>query len=148
VIAELLTAAAMWQADPPLPVARSEVAGANWRGYAVVVGGFLADGSSSARVDAYNARVQEWLRLPDLPAAVNHPMAAAGGARLYVFGGYRAGRPTRSAFVFDGRSRTTRCTSSAVSGRSGLPGRPLRTTCGGGAGGRCRRRVRCASISA
>src|ERR671930_168188 len=101
-IAELLTAAAMWQADPPLPVARSEVAGANWRGYAVVVGGFLSDGTSSARVDAYTSRVQGWLRLPPLPIAVNHPMAAAGGSRLYVFGGYREGSPTRGAFVFDG----------------------------------------------
>jgi N-acetylneuraminic acid mutarotase len=103
VIAELLAAAAAWQSDPPLPVARSEVAGANWRGYAVVVGGFLADGTSSARVDAYNARVQEWSRLADLPVVVNHPMAAAGGGRLYVLGGYREGRATRGAFVFDGR---------------------------------------------
>src|SRR5919204_2253709 len=105
-IAELLVAAAMWQTDPPLPVARSEVAGANWRGYAVVVGGFLADGRSSARVDAYNPRVQEWVRLPDLPVAVNHPMAAAGGGRLYVFGGYGAGGARRDGYVFAGTAWT------------------------------------------
>jgi N-acetylneuraminic acid mutarotase len=101
-IAALLAAAAMWQTDPPLPVARSEVAGASWRGYAVVAGGFLADGSSSARVEAYNSRIEEWSRLPDLPVAVNHAMAAAGGGRLYVFGGYGAGGARRDAFVLDG----------------------------------------------
>jgi N-acetylneuraminic acid mutarotase len=102
VIAALLAAVAVWQTDPPLPVARSEVAGANRRGGAVVVGGFLADGTSSARVDVFNSRIAEWSRLPDLPVAVNHAMAAAGGGRLYVFGGYRNGRPTRGAFVYDG----------------------------------------------
>jgi N-acetylneuraminic acid mutarotase len=103
VIAALLAAAAaMWQTDPPLPVARSEVAGANWRGYAVVAGGFLADGTSSARVDAYNSRIQEWSRLPDLPVAVNHAMAVAGGGRLYVFGGYGPAGARRDAYVLNG----------------------------------------------
>jgi N-acetylneuraminic acid mutarotase len=95
VIAELFVAAAMWQRDPPLPVARSEVAGASWRGYAVVVGGYTADGASSARVDAFNPRTGGWLRLPDLPVAVNHAMATAGGGRLYVFAG-------RDAFAYGG----------------------------------------------
>jgi N-acetylneuraminic acid mutarotase len=101
VIAAFLVAAAMWQTDAALPLARSEVAGANWRGSAVVVGGFTADGASSARVDAYNSRIDEWTRLPDLPIAVNHPMAAAGGGRLFVFGGYGAGGARRDAFVYD-----------------------------------------------
>lgn len=102
-ITALLAAVAMWQAGSPLPVARSEVAGANWRGYAVVAGGFLGDGSSSARVDAYNARIEEWSRLPDLPIAVNHAMAAAGGGRLYVFGGYGVGGARRDAYVLEGQ---------------------------------------------
>ncbi|MFL6010230.1 MAG: Kelch repeat-containing protein [Gaiellaceae bacterium] len=97
-IAELLAATAMWQTDPPLPLARSEVAGASWRGGVAVVGGYLADGQSSARVDVYNARVGRWERLPDLPVAVNHAMAASGGGRLYVFA-------RSDAFVYDGRWR-------------------------------------------
>jgi len=105
-LAELFAAAGVvagsWQIDPPLPVARSEVAGAAWRGDVVVAGGFLADGHSSMRVDAYNPRVKRWERLPDLPLAVNHAMAAAGGARLYVVGGYGASGPLRDAFVLDG----------------------------------------------
>jgi N-acetylneuraminic acid mutarotase len=98
-IAELLAVAAAWQSGPAVPVARSEVAGTAWRGYVVVAGGYLADGQSSTRVDAYNSRTREWTRLPDLPAAVNHAMAAAGGGRLYVLGGNGA---PRSAVVFDG----------------------------------------------
>jgi len=105
-LAELFAAAGVvagsWQIDPPLPVARSEVAGAAWRGYVVVAGGFLADARSSTRIDAYNPLVKRWERLPDLPLAVNHAMAAAGGARLYVVGGYGASGPLRDAFVLDG----------------------------------------------
>jgi N-acetylneuraminic acid mutarotase len=95
VIAEFLVAAAMWQSDAPLPVPRSEVAGANWRAYVAVVGGYLADGESSPRVDLYGPRTGEWNRLPDLPVGMNHAMAAAGGGRLYVIHG-------RDAFVYDG----------------------------------------------
>src|SRR6266542_1283014 len=105
-LAELFAAAGVvagsWQIDPPLPVARSEVAGAAWRGYVVIAGGFVASGQSSARVDSYNSRVQLWQRLPDLPLAVNHAMAAAGGGRLYVVGGYGASGPLSDAFVLDG----------------------------------------------
>jgi len=63
----------------------------------VVVGGFLADGTSTGRVDAFAPRTGRWRRLPDLPAKVNHSMAAAAGGRLYVVGGYGA---ERRAFVF------------------------------------------------
>jgi N-acetylneuraminic acid mutarotase len=64
-----------------------------------IVGGFLADGRSSGRVDAYSPARNRWRRLPDLPVAVNHAMAASDGRRLYVVGGY--GAPTR-AFLFSG----------------------------------------------
>jgi N-acetylneuraminic acid mutarotase len=105
-LAELVAAAGAlvgsWETGPALPLARSEVAGAAWRDQIVVAGGFLADGQSSARVDAYTPRVQRWSRLPDLPQPVNHGMAAAGGGRLYVLGGYGAGGPLRDAFVLDG----------------------------------------------
>jgi N-acetylneuraminic acid mutarotase len=100
----LAAAALAWHSNPPLPVARTEVAGANWRGDVVVVGGFTADGRSSARVDAYSPRSRRWVRLPDLPLAVNHTMATAGGGRLYVVGGYAVGEtgPVRDAFVLLG----------------------------------------------
>jgi Kelch motif len=107
-LASALVLAGGWQARAPLPVARSEVAGARWRGYVAVVGGFLADGRSSARVDLYNARTGQRERLPDLPVAVNHPMAAAGGGRLYALGGYGSSGARRDAFVYDGRRRPLR----------------------------------------
>src|SRR6266540_7052085 len=97
-------AAATWQSDPPVPVPRSEVAGIAARGEIVIVGGFLADGRSSARVDAYSPTLRRWRRLPDLPVAVNHAMASAANGRVYVFGGYRVfgAAPLRSAFVLAG----------------------------------------------
>ena len=102
-IAELLASAgvlaARWQSDPPLPVARSEVAGTAWRGSVVVAGGYLADGRSSSRVDAYDPALRRWTRLQDLPVEVNHAMAAAADGRLYVVGGYGA---ERAGFVLAG----------------------------------------------
>ena len=71
-----LVASAVWRPNPPLPLARSEVAAAPSGTGVAVVGGFLADGSSSARVDFYRTPSRTWDRLPDLPAAVNHSTAA------------------------------------------------------------------------
>ncbi len=86
-----------WRTAAPLPLARTEVAGARLGDELVVVGGYLADGRSTGRVDAYSPRTNRWRRLPDLPARVNHAMAASAAGRLYVVGGYGA---ERRAWVF------------------------------------------------
>jgi non-specific serine/threonine protein kinase len=98
VLAPLLLALA-WQAGPALPVARTEVAGAAYAGGVAVVGGYLADGRSTGRVDLYRPG-RGWSRLPTLPVRVNHASAATSRGRLYVVGGYGA---ERSAFVLEGR---------------------------------------------
>lgn len=90
-----------WRDDAPLPVARGEVAAAAMRDGIAVVGGFLADGRSSRRVDVYAPATGRWRRLPDLPGAVNHTFAAAWGGKLYVAGGYGAAGRLRTAWVFD-----------------------------------------------
>jgi N-acetylneuraminic acid mutarotase len=92
-----------WRALEPLPVARTEVAAAVVGRELAIAGGFLADGSSSRRVDLYSPASGEWRRAPDLPIAVNHGMAATLGGRLVVVGGYAAGGATRGAFVLEGR---------------------------------------------
>jgi hypothetical protein len=95
--------ALQWKRGAPLPVPRSEVAAATVGRELVVVGGFLADGRSSRRVDAYSPARDRWRRLRDLPVAVNHAMAASDGRRLYVVGGY--GAPTRAFVLSRGRWR-------------------------------------------
>jgi Kelch motif len=95
--------AAAWKRGAPLPMPRSEVAAATFGNELVVAGGFLADGRSSRRVDAYSPARNRWRRLPDLPAAVNHAMAASDGRRLYVVGGY--GAPRRASVFSSGRWR-------------------------------------------
>jgi N-acetylneuraminic acid mutarotase len=108
VVLVVLALALGWQERAPLPSARSEVAAASFRGGVAVVGGFLADGSSSREVDLYSPQGDSWQRLPDLPVPVNHAMAAATGGRLYVLGGY--GGPLvgarRTAFVLEGKAWT------------------------------------------
>jgi N-acetylneuraminic acid mutarotase len=95
------TPTASWQRAASVPVARTEVAAASMGSAFVVVGGYVADGTTSGRVDVYDARRRAWERLPDLAVPVNH--AAAAGpyrARVYVVGGYTALRkPSRDVFA-------------------------------------------------
>ncbi len=94
---------AVWESHEPLPVPRTEVAAAPFRGDIAVVGGYLADGSSTDDVDLYDPSSDSWSRLPDLPVGVNHAAAASAGGKLYVVGGYGGpGVRLRSAYVFDG----------------------------------------------
>lgn len=95
---------AAWQPHAPLPVPRTEVAAAPFRGDIAVVGGFLADESSTDEVDLYDPATDSWSRLPDLPVEVNHAAAASAGGKLYVVGGYGGGFRVklRNAYVFDG----------------------------------------------
>jgi N-acetylneuraminic acid mutarotase len=95
--------AAGWGSGAPLPQARSEVAAAVLGKEIAIVGGFDANGGSSARVDLYSPAADTWRRLPDLPVAVNHAAAAAAGGRLYVAGGYSGGLvgTLGRAFVFE-----------------------------------------------
>ena len=80
-----------WRVLPPASEARSGVAGAAVSGRVAVVGGLTASGDASPRVDLYDPRRRRWIRLPDLPQAVERPMAASRGGRLYVMGGYHEG---------------------------------------------------------
>ena len=94
---------AAWVTGTPLSEPRTEVAAAPLRNEIVVVGGFLANGGNSRRVDAYDTRGDTWRRLPDLPLSVDHAAAASWRGRVYVVGGYSSDRrPLRSAFVLDG----------------------------------------------
>jgi non-specific serine/threonine protein kinase len=91
-----------WRSESALPVARGEVAATTVGAEIAVVGGFLADGSSSPRVDAYAPAAQgRWRALPDLPDAVNHAFAAGSRGRLYVVGGYGDAGRLRTAWVLD-----------------------------------------------
>ena len=74
----------------------------------MVAGGFLADGTSSPRVDLYLPDQGRWRRLPDLPVAVNHAMAAAAGGRLYVVGGVGRGGLARRMLALDPARRRWR----------------------------------------
>jgi hypothetical protein len=88
---QLAVAALAWLTAAPFPQPRTEVGAAVLHNEIVVVGGLTADGAPSARADAYSPSSGRWRRLPDLPAAVHHPLVASGAGRLYVVGGYGAG---------------------------------------------------------
>lgn len=84
-----------WRRIPDIPTPRSEVAATVFRGEVYVVGGF----GGGRVVEIFDG--QRWRRGPDLPLAVDHPMAAAvaagTGAGVYVIGG-NSGGPTARGF--------------------------------------------------
>jgi non-specific serine/threonine protein kinase len=91
-----------WEQRASLPVPRTEVAAAVVGSEIAVVGGYNADGSHSARADAYSPSLDQWRRLPDLPSSAHHAMAVGRGGRLYVLGGYgHAGSPLRTAYLLE-----------------------------------------------
>lgn len=75
-------------APTPMPEARTEVAGAAWRGRILVAGGLRADGTASDRVDVYDPTAGEWSRGPDLPVALHHLALGVLGDDLWAVGGY------------------------------------------------------------
>jgi N-acetylneuraminic acid mutarotase len=91
-----------WESGPPLPVPRTEVAAAVAGSEIVVVGGYLADRSTTARVDLYDPRRRTWRRGPALPRPLNHAAAATLKGRTVVVGGYAdVGNPTTTAVRLD-----------------------------------------------
>jgi len=85
---------------PAMPTARSELAAVN---YAKVL--FVIGGSGGPKVvERFPPAVGAWLRDPDLPIAVDHPMAAGvlGGRRpgVFVMGGYVNGVATDRLFYY------------------------------------------------
>lgn len=103
-LAAIAAVAAAWVSGSPLEEPRTEVAVAPLQGRIVVVGGFLASGGNSRRVDSYDPARDTWARLPDLPVSVDHAAAASWRGRIVVVGGYGADRaPLRAAFLYDGR---------------------------------------------
>lgn len=77
-----------WRMLPAVGEARTGLAGAAVSGRVAVVGGLTADGRASSRADLYDPRRRRWIRLPDLPQAVDRAVLTSRGGRLYVMGGY------------------------------------------------------------
>ena len=68
----------------------------------VVAGGYLADASTSARVDLYDPLRRKWRAGPDLPRPLNHAAGATLRGRAVILGGYAdIGKPTTTAIRFE-----------------------------------------------
>ena len=92
-----------WTTLSPAPTPRAEVAAATDGTRIYVVGGFAADGGTLATVEVLDPETEVWSEAPDLPIAVNHPMAAGLDGTVYVFGGYLGPgltAPSDRAFAF------------------------------------------------
>lgn len=72
----------------PVPEARTEVGAGRLGDQIVVLGGLLADGTATARVDLYDLESERWTEGPPLPNPLHHPGVTTFQGRLVVAGGY------------------------------------------------------------
>jgi hypothetical protein len=79
------------KSGPPIPVGRTEVAGAFWAGKIAVAGGFPNPDQSTDRLDLFDVSTGTWSTGPTLPHQYDHSSLAELGGRLYVVGGYTSG---------------------------------------------------------
>jgi Kelch motif len=94
-----------WQSLAPVPTERTEVAAALLDGRIYVAGGFAAPNRTVDTVEVYDIAADEWTAGPPLPLPVNHAMAAATEAEIFLFGGFTGeGPPSDRAFVLRGEA--------------------------------------------
>jgi N-acetylneuraminic acid mutarotase len=97
-----------WTPGPKLPTSLHHATAVNYKGEAVVIGGFLpgADLTSVASDRVYALRGDKWVRLPSLKHARGAAAAAVVGDRIVVVGGQADGKLVPETEVFDGRRWT------------------------------------------
>jgi Kelch motif protein len=91
-----------WETLASLPTARSEVAAATDGERVLVAGGFERSGATIPTVEVLDLATITRHSGPDLPLAVNHPMAAGLDGTIVVVGGYQGpglGNPTDRVFA-------------------------------------------------
>ena len=93
---------AAWRRLAPLPSERTEVAAAAVGRRIWVLGGYAPDGATLATAEVYDTATDTWSQGPDLPAAVNHAMAATLDGVLYVAGGNDGRGPSDQVARLDG----------------------------------------------
>ncbi|WP_040812066.1 serine/threonine-protein kinase [Nocardia concava] len=87
--APTVDAAAAWRPLTDAPTARQQTASTMADGTIWIFGGLDNDGAS-ARQEGYDPAIDTWKAGPDLPIAVNHPMAVTYNDEPVVLGGWVA----------------------------------------------------------
>jgi non-specific serine/threonine protein kinase len=97
-----------WTPGPNLPTSLHHATAVNYKGEAVVIGGFLPGPAltSVASAHVYALRGDKWVRLPPLKHARGAAAAAVVGNKIVVVGGQADGKLVPETEVFDGKRWT------------------------------------------
>jgi len=76
-----------WTSAPPLPTARSGLAGTLYKGLFLVLGGELPPGHTFPENEAYDAKADSWRTLAPMPAGRHATNAVTDGSHVYLAGG-------------------------------------------------------------
>ena len=117
-----------WRAAELLPVPRTEVAATRVQGDLYVIGGYLANGDSSTRVDVFSPSQNRWTTRRDLPVGLNHAAAATYRRNVYVVGGYSRASRTPLSSVYVMGTEGTRHTLRMPEGRAAAGAAVIRNT--------------------
>jgi N-acetylneuraminic acid mutarotase len=91
-----------WTTLSPSPFAQAEVGAAIVGDQLYVVGGFGANGLSTAQMARYDIAKRRWKKVRRLPIVVNHPGVTAHRGHLYLLGGWtHDGRPSDHLYRYE-----------------------------------------------
>jgi N-acetylneuraminic acid mutarotase len=76
-----------WSGAPPLPTARSGLAGTSYKGLFLVLGGELPPGHTFPENEAFDSKTNNWRALAPMPEGRHGTAAASNGNHVYLAGG-------------------------------------------------------------
>lgn len=118
-----------WRAEPPSPLARTEMSGVAVNGVILTLAGQPTGRSSERDVLAYDPRLRRYRHETELPVHVDHALVVAHRGSVYVVGGFLkpahgevAGEPTARVWRYDLGSHRWSALPSMHRARGGLAG--------------------------
>jgi N-acetylneuraminic acid mutarotase len=92
----------VWSEGEPMPIPRTEIAGAAVGSKIYIIGGFDQRGRAVSTVEVYDPQADQWNASAPLPWPLHHAAAASYNGTLYVVGGYLAdNEPTDKLLAYD-----------------------------------------------
>lgn len=83
-----------WQNAAPSPIGRSEAQGAAIGTKLYAFGGFTSDWlQTTARADVYDASMNSWQQIADMPEELTHSAVVVDGTTIWLVGGYVGDHP-------------------------------------------------------
>ena len=90
-----------WMKETPMPIVRSEVAGATLNGKLYIIGGLDKTGESTSTVVVYDPIADRWVTSAPLPQPIDHTTVTSYDGKLYLVGGGYLHTLSNKLYIYD-----------------------------------------------